>query len=39
MTKQKGQKGKVNADTTKKMMAAEEMKKALNPTNRQNSEQ
>ncbi len=33
------QKGKPNADTTNNIMAAEEMEKAIHPTNRQNSEQ
>lgn len=39
MTKQKGQKGKPNADTVKKVIAAEEVEKATHPTKRQNSEQ
>ncbi|MBM7604515.1 hypothetical protein JOC75_002518 [Metabacillus crassostreae] len=39
MAKQQSQKGKPNADTSKKMMAAEEMEKAIHPTKRQNSEQ
>jgi hypothetical protein len=39
MAKQRGQKGKPNADTSKKMMAAEEVAKAIHPTKRQNSEQ
>lgn len=37
--KGRSQKGKPNADTTNNTMAAEEMEKALHPTNRQNSEQ
>jgi hypothetical protein len=37
--KNKAQKGKPNSDTTNNMMAAEEMEKAIHPTNRQNSKQ
>ncbi len=39
MANQRGQKGKPNADTSKKMMAAEEVDKAIHPTKRQNSPQ
>ncbi|MDQ0225015.1 hypothetical protein J2S02_001344 [Metabacillus niabensis] len=39
MTKQRGQKGKPNADTSRKMLAAEEVEKAIHPTKRQNSPQ
>jgi len=37
--KQQSQKGKRNSDTTNNVMAAEEMEKAIHPTNRQNSKQ
>ncbi|RFB17066.1 hypothetical protein DZB84_11800 [Bacillus sp. HNG] len=37
--KGRAQKGKPNADTSNNTMAAEEMEKAIHPTNRQNSEQ
>lgn len=33
------QKGRPNAETGKRMVAAEELEKALHPTKRQNSEQ
>lgn len=33
------QKGKPNADTGKRLIAAEELEQAIHPTNRQNSEQ
>ncbi len=39
MTKQRGQKGKPNADKVKKVIAVEEVEKAIHPTKRQNSEQ
>ncbi|MDQ0231872.1 hypothetical protein J2S19_003157 [Metabacillus malikii] len=39
MAKQRGQKGKPHADTSKKMIAAEEVEKATHPTNRQNTPQ
>lgn len=39
MAKQRGQKGKPNADTTKQMIAAEEVEKATHPTKRQNTPQ
>lgn len=43
MTKQRekgySQKGKPTADTTKNMIAAEELEQAVHPTNRQNSKQ
>ncbi|MEK5390850.1 MAG: hypothetical protein ACO1OT_03305 [Heyndrickxia sp.] len=43
MTKQRekgySQKGKPTADTTKNVLAAEELNKAIHPTKRQNSEQ
>jgi hypothetical protein len=33
------QKGKTSGDTTKSVMAAEEMEKAIHPTKRQNAQQ
>lgn len=39
MTQQRGQKGKPNADTTKKVIAKETLDQAIQPTKRQNSEQ
>jgi hypothetical protein len=39
MANQRGQKGKPNADTSKKTMAIEDVEKAIHPTKRQNSEQ
>ncbi|WP_279325924.1 hypothetical protein [Bacillus sp. FJAT-47783] len=40
MTRSNGsQKGKRNADTTKNVIAQEELKQAIQPTKRQNSEQ
>jgi hypothetical protein len=39
MEKQRGQKGKPNADDSKNVMAAEEMEKAIHPTKRQNTKQ
>ncbi len=39
MAKQRGQKGKPNADKSKQPIAQEELEKAIHPTKRQNSEQ
>lgn len=37
--KQREQKGKPHSDTTNNIMSAEEMERAIQPTNRQNSKQ
>jgi hypothetical protein len=39
MAKNRGQKGKPNADTVKPVIAKEELERAIHPTKRQNSPQ
>ncbi|MBA2870047.1 hypothetical protein HNQ85_000305 [Anoxybacillus calidus] len=39
MAKNRGQKGKPNADTVKPVIAKEELEQAIHPTKRQNSPQ